>query len=93
MQLAQQVISPIRFHSDVSLEELQREYTHVIVTTGDGDYAQQARNFRTDLSVSIKYLIPISERKANLSLGIPDIDALPWVWTICRHPDRRLCRP
>lgn len=99
-QLARQVKSPIIFDSTKTYEQLLQEYTHVIVATGDADYAKQMGNFREDLTVSIKgatvegcfdryavttwvdydlapygygYLIPFSEKEANLVMAIPDI--------------------
>jgi flavin-dependent dehydrogenase len=53
-QLVQQVNSTIHYKSEKTLEQLQKEYTHVVLATGDGAYAKKAKNFREDLSVSIK---------------------------------------
>lgn len=99
-QLAKQVKSKIRFDSEKTYEELLRDYTHVVMATGDGDYAKKTRNFREDLTVSIKgvtvegrfdrytvmtwldydlapygygYLIPFSEKEANVVVAIPDL--------------------
>ncbi|MCI3927070.1 NAD(P)/FAD-dependent oxidoreductase [Paenibacillus sp. TRM 82003] len=99
-QLARQVNSPIQFNSERTYEELLRDYTHVILATGDSDYAKKTRNFREDLKVSIKgktvegsfdryevrawmdydiapygygYLIPFSEKEANVVIALPDI--------------------
>lgn len=101
-QLSRQVKSPIRFHSEATYEQLLADYTHVVMATGDGDYAKQTRNFRKDISVSLKgvtvegqfdryavkvwldydyapygygYLLPFSEKEANVVIGIPDIPA------------------
>lgn len=101
-QLSRQVKSPIHFHSEATYEQLLTDYTHVIMATGDGDYAKKTRNFREDLTVSIMgatvegefdryevkawidydlapygygYLIPYSEKEANVVVAIPDIPA------------------
>jgi flavin-dependent dehydrogenase len=52
-QLGRQVRSKFHYESDRSYEDLVKEYTHVIVATGDGDDAKRNRNFREDLTVSI----------------------------------------
>jgi len=99
-QLAAQVKTPIQFNSEKTYEGLLGDYTHVIMATGDSDYAKKTRNFREDLTVSIKgktvegtfdryevkawvdydiapygygYLIPTSEKEANVVVAIPDI--------------------
>jgi len=99
-QLARQVKSNIHFNSKKTYEELLADYTHVVMATGDSDYAKKTRNFREDLTVSVKgatvegsfdpyevkawldyeiapfgygYLIPFSEKEANLVVAIPDI--------------------
>lgn len=98
-QLARQYSGKIVFDSSASYEELLQDYTHVVVATGDGDYARRLGNFREDLSVSLKgatvegrfdrfssaawlnydyapkgygYLIPFSDREANVVLAYPD---------------------
>ncbi|MEO3946020.1 NAD(P)/FAD-dependent oxidoreductase [Gorillibacterium sp. CAU 1737] len=99
-QLGRQVRSKIHVHSEKTYEELLADYTHVVLATGDSDYAKKNRNFREDLTVSIKgatvegrfdpyevkvwldyeiapfgygYLIPFSEKEANLVIAIPDL--------------------
>lgn len=99
-QLSRQVKSPIQFHSEETYERLLTNYTHVVLATGDGDDAKKTRNFREDLTVSIKgatiegdfdryevmawinydiapfgygYLIPYSEKEANIAIAMPDI--------------------
>lgn len=99
-QLARQIKSPIHFHSDHTYEQLLRDYSHVIMATGEGEYSKRLRNYREDVTVSIKgatvegtfdrysvmawidydlapygycFLIPFSEKEANISLAIPDI--------------------
>ena len=53
-QLERQVKSPIHFHSEHTYEQLLRNYSHVVMATGDGAYAKETRNYREDLTVSIK---------------------------------------
>ncbi|AFH59924.1 NAD(P)-binding protein [Paenibacillus caseinilyticus] len=53
-QLSRQVKSPIRFHSEETYEGLLSHYTHVVMAAGDGEYAKQTRNFREDLTVSLR---------------------------------------
>lgn len=53
-QLEQQVNSKIHFNSEHTYEQLQSKFSHVVMATGDGEYAKQTRNFREDLTVSIK---------------------------------------
>lgn len=53
-QLAKQVKSKIIFNSDYTYEQLQREYTHVILATGDAAYASQLQHYREDLTVTLK---------------------------------------
>lgn len=99
-QLEQQTKSAIHFNSEETYEQLLRKHSHVVMATGDGDYVKKTRNFREDLSVSIKgatvegtfdrytvmawvdydiapfgycYLIPFSEKEANISIAIPDL--------------------
>ncbi|KAI7273291.1 hypothetical protein KC345_g7027 [Hortaea werneckii] len=99
-QLGRQVKSKIHYNSDKTYEELLADYTHVVMATGDSDYAKKTRNFREDLTVSVKgatvegcfdpydvkawldyeiapfgygYLIPFSEKEANLVIAIPDL--------------------
>ncbi len=99
-QLEEQTKSSIHFNSDETYEQLIRKHSHVVMATGDGAYAKKTRNFREDLTVSIKgvtvegtfdrytvltwidydlapfgycYLIPFSEKEANISIAIPDL--------------------
>lgn len=53
-QLARQVSSPIQFNSQYSYEDLLKEYTHIIMATGDAAYAVKVKNYQTDLTVSLK---------------------------------------
>lgn len=101
-QLEQQTKSAIKFNSEETYQQLLSKYSHVVMATGDGDYAKKTRNFREDLTVSIKgatvegsfdrysvmawidydlapygycFLIPFSEKEANISIAIPDSPA------------------
>ena len=53
-QLFRQVKSGIYFNSKYTYEELLQDYTHVIMATGDADYALKVQNFQVDLSVTLK---------------------------------------
>lgn len=53
-QLAKLTKSPIHFNSENTYEQLLSNYSHVVLATGDGAYAKETRNFREDLSVSLK---------------------------------------
>lgn len=53
-QLKQQTKSTIHYSSEKTYEQLLKQYSHVVMATGDGDYSKQTRNFREDLTVSIK---------------------------------------
>ncbi|RXI99834.1 NAD(P)/FAD-dependent oxidoreductase [Anaerobacillus alkaliphilus] len=53
-QLANQVKSKIVFNSTHSYEELLREFTHVIMATGDAAYSNKLFNFREALSATLK---------------------------------------
>lgn len=52
--LSKELKSPIRFHSTATYEELLKEYTHVVVATGDSEDARRLRNFDEALSVCMK---------------------------------------
>ncbi|KPV43078.1 NAD(P)/FAD-dependent oxidoreductase [Alicyclobacillus ferrooxydans] len=52
-QLARQVHSPIHYHSEHTYEELLREYTHVVLATGDADYVKKIQNFHEDATVTL----------------------------------------
>lgn len=53
-QLEKQLHTSIQFNSQKTYEELQSQFSHVIMATGDGSYAKKTQNFREDLSVSMK---------------------------------------
>ncbi len=53
-QLARQVKSKINFHSCSEYQEVVRDFEHVVLATGDGEYALQQYNYRCDLTCSIK---------------------------------------
>ena len=98
-QLAAQVKSHIVYHSEYTLEQLKKEFTHIVLATGDAAYAEKPGNYRRDLTVTLKgatvegsfkvdnpyawlnykfapqgyaYLIPFSEKEANIVMGYPD---------------------
>lgn len=102
-QLGRQVKAKIHYHSDKTYEQLLADYTHVVLATGDSDYAKKTGNFREDLTVSMKgatvngsfdpyevrtwldyelapfgygYLIPFSEKEANLVIAFPDLSEI-----------------
>ncbi|MCI2255586.1 NAD(P)/FAD-dependent oxidoreductase [Domibacillus sp. PGB-M46] len=53
-QLEKQTKSTIHFNSEKTYEQLLSSYSHVILATGDGEYAKRTKNYREDLTVSIK---------------------------------------
>lgn len=53
-QLARQVQSRIIFHSDYEYEDLLKDYTHVVLATGDAAYAAKLNNFRVDLTINTR---------------------------------------
>ncbi len=53
-QLEQQTKSAIYYNSEETYEQLLSKYSHVVLATGDGAYAKKTRNYREDLTVSIK---------------------------------------
>lgn len=46
--------TPIYFSSERSYEDLLREYTHVVVATGDPDYTIKLQSFQTDFTSTLK---------------------------------------
>jgi len=98
-QLASQVRSEIIYNSNCTLEQLKEDFTHIVLATGDAEYAEKMDNYRRDLTVTLKgatvegsfradtpsawlnytfapqgyaYLIPFSDREANIVIGYPD---------------------
>lgn len=53
-QLATQVKSQIIYNSQYTLEQLKKDFSHVILATGDAAYAEKLGNFRKDLTVIMK---------------------------------------
>lgn len=53
-QLASQVKSNIVYNSKKTYDDLIREYTHVVVATGDAKNALDLKNFREDITVAFK---------------------------------------
>ena len=52
-QLARQVQSKVYFNVDKSYEELLREFTHVVVATGDAEYVKKIQSFEVGLTVTL----------------------------------------
>lgn len=52
-QLARQVKSEIVYDSKYTYEQLVHDYTHVVVATGDADYALAMRNYRRDFTTRL----------------------------------------
>lgn len=53
-QMAKQIKSKIIFNSKYTYEQLQREFTHVIIATGDAAYTAKVQDFQEDLTVTLK---------------------------------------
>ncbi|MCB2362094.1 NAD(P)-binding protein [Clostridium estertheticum] len=98
-QLKKQVKSKINFNSTYEYTELCKNFEHVVLATGDGDYASHLGNYNCNLTCTIKgatvqgnfvtsnphvwfnyeilpkgycWLIPFSEKEANLVIAYPD---------------------
>ena len=53
-QLARQVQSKVKFNVEKPYEELLREYTHVVMATGDAEYVKKIQPFKVGLTVTLK---------------------------------------
>lgn len=53
-QLASQVKSKIIFNSKHTYEDLRKEFTHIVLATGDGAYASRLNNYRCDVPANLK---------------------------------------
>ena len=53
-QLARQLKSPIIFDSSFTYEQLTSQHTHVILATGDAEYAMKLQKYQKDLTVTLK---------------------------------------
>ena len=53
-QLSHQVQSEIVFNSSKSYEELKKSYSHIVLATGDADYANKLNNYQNQLTVTLK---------------------------------------
>jgi flavin-dependent dehydrogenase len=53
-QLARQVKSKIIYKSKYTYEQLLKEFTHVVLATGDAAYAIRIQNYRTDLTAKLR---------------------------------------
>ncbi|HBF38264.1 MAG TPA: dehydrogenase [Firmicutes bacterium] len=52
-QLSRQVKSQIIYNSKYTYEQLAQDFTHVVMATGDADYAVKMENFRTDYASTL----------------------------------------
>lgn len=53
-QLFKQVRSKIIFNSNVTYEQLLKDFTHVILATGDAAYASKIQDYKVGLTVTLK---------------------------------------
>jgi len=53
-QLHRQLHSPIIFNSDINYEDLIKEYTHVVLATGDAAYSKKLQDFDEAFTVRLK---------------------------------------
>ncbi|MDS1029241.1 NAD(P)/FAD-dependent oxidoreductase [Bacillota bacterium LX-D] len=53
-QLAKQVKAKIVYNSDYTIEELAKNFTQVVVATGDAAYNTKMQNYEVDLTVTLK---------------------------------------
>lgn len=53
-QLEKQIRSKINFNSTYEYEELCKNFDHVVLATGDGEYASRLGNYRCDLTCTLK---------------------------------------
>lgn len=53
-QLARQVKSKIVYNSKFTHEQLVKDFTHVVLATGDADYALQLQDYQQALTVTLK---------------------------------------
>ncbi len=53
-QLAKQLSSPIIFNSKYTYEDLQKEFTHIILAVGDHSYTTKMQKLKPDFTVTLK---------------------------------------
>ncbi|AOY75059.1 NAD(P)/FAD-dependent oxidoreductase [Clostridium formicaceticum] len=53
-QLLKQLDTEVMYHSQSTYEDLLKNYTHVILATGDGAYSEKMGNYEKHLTVSLK---------------------------------------
>ena len=53
-QLARQSTSNISYNSKMTYHDLLKDYTHVVLATGDGAYSIEQQQYRIDLTVSLR---------------------------------------
>ncbi len=98
-QLERQLNTKVIFNSELSYEDLLKEYTHIVIATGDGEYTKGLQRFDEALTVRLKgatvlgnfdiravhawldntlapkgycYLIPFTEKEANIVVAYPN---------------------
>ncbi|MFD1019367.1 FAD-dependent oxidoreductase [Thalassobacillus hwangdonensis] len=64
-QLASQVKAPIHFNQTVKYEKIAKEYTHVILATGDTKDVEQIQSFKAAMLVEFKGAIVKGEFERN----------------------------
>lgn len=76
-QLSRQVKSKINFNSKYSYDELCKEFECVIVAPGDGAYAAQMGNYRSDLACTLKGVTVEGEFVTNIINVWFNYDVIP----------------
>ncbi|WP_147535250.1 NAD(P)/FAD-dependent oxidoreductase [Bacillus marasmi] len=82
-QLVQQLQTTVNYNSQKTYEQLLQEYTHVVMATGDGEYAKQMHNFREDLSVSIHGATIEGDFDRYTVMAWIDYDLAPYGYGFC----------
>ena len=97
-QLEREVKSKIHYKSKETYEQLLKNFSHVVLATGDGEYAKRTRNFREDLTVSIKGSTVLREFDRYTVMAWVNYDLAPYGYgflipfsekeaTLCAIPD------
>ncbi|KAJ49460.1 flavin-dependent dehydrogenase [Clostridium tetanomorphum] len=76
-QLFNQVKSEINFNSKYSYEDLKKEFTHIVLATGDGEYACRLNNYECDVPVNLKGATVEGNFEANVTSAWFNYDFLP----------------
>lgn len=53
-QLLRQIKTKIIYNSKIDYEELKKDFTHIVIATGDGSYSEKQDNYITDFTVKLK---------------------------------------